>query len=169
MNDTTEQADAATDGLFTIGAPAIDTGRLVEEIRATVAAKRKQGVYTDARIARAERTNLMNLRDEEDFLPFYLDCLRDAVFVDIGDFEIYEQRHRFTRALVWLKRTIWKLLKFYTYRLWSQQNQVNGLLLSAVESTEERYRRKLDEQQTRTKELEKRIAQLESGGCDAGD
>ena len=42
--------------------------------------------------------------------------------------EIYERRARFTKPLVVLKRAIWKLLKFYTYRLWSQQNQVNGLL-----------------------------------------
>ncbi len=160
MSDTTEQVSVDDDDLFTVGAPGIDTRKLVDEIRATVEAKRKQGAYTDARVARAERTNLMNLRDEEDFLPFYLDCLRDAVFVDISDFEIYEQRRRFTRALIWLKRAIWKLLKFYTYRLWSQQNQVNGLLLSAVESTEERYRRKIEE-------LEARVAKLEAEKQDA--
>ena len=67
---------------------------------------------------------LQNLRDEEEFMEFYLGCLRDAVFVDINDFEIVERRQRFSRALVALKRSIWNLLKFYTYRLWSQQNLV---------------------------------------------
>lgn len=157
MSETAEKTAEPDNSLFTIGAPGIDTQKIVDDIRATVASKREQGVYTDARVARAERTNLMNLRDEKDFLPFYLDCLRDAVFVDISDFEIYEQRQRFTRAFVWLKRTIWKFLKFYTYRLWSQQNQVNGLLLSAVESTEERYRHRLDEQQARIEALEAQI------------
>ena len=112
------------------------------------------GVYTDVRVARAEKANLANLKDETGFLGFYLDCLREAVYVDISDFEITERRGLFTRSLVTLKTLIWKLLKFYTYRLWSQQNQVNGLLLSAMEGVEERNR-------DRISALEKRVAQLE--------
>ena len=46
------------------------------------------------------------------------------------------------------------MLKFYTYRMWSQQNQVNGLLLSALESGESKNQEKVDK-------LEKRIAVLE--------
>lgn len=144
--------------LVEIGAEGIDTEAIVNEIRKTVAEKAERGVYADARIARAERSNLMNLRDEEGFLTFYLDCLKDAVFVDISDFDIHERRPCFGRLLVALKSTIWKLLKFYTYRLWSQQNQVNGLLLSAVESTESKYRDKIEE-------LERRIATLEKASA----
>lgn len=143
-----------TDSIFEIGAPGIDTEKLVEEIRSSVAEKMEKGVYTDARVARAERTNLSNLKDEENFLQFYLECLRDAVFVDISDFEIFERRARFSGLFIALKRLIWKLLKFYTYRLWSQQNQTNCLLLSAIEGLESRYRDKI-------KELEERIARLE--------
>ncbi|MDP6525534.1 MAG: hypothetical protein QGH15_15055 [Kiritimatiellia bacterium] len=144
------------DDLFEINAEGVDTEAIVAEIRKTVAEKTEQGVYADARIARAERSNLMNLRDEEGFLAFYLDCLKDAVFVDISDFEIHERRPCFGRLLVILKTTIWKLLKFYTYRLWSQQNQVNGLLLSAVESTESKYRDRIEALERRIDELEKR-------------
>lgn len=74
--------------MFEIGATGVDTAAIVADIRAAVAEKTARGVYTDPRIARAERTNLMNLRDEEHFLAFYLECLREAVFVDINDFEI---------------------------------------------------------------------------------
>lgn len=140
--------------LFEIGASGVDAEAIVADIRATVDRKRRDGVYNDPRIARAERANLLNLKNEEDFLPFFLECLKDAVFVDINDFEIYE-RHRFAgRPLVLLKKVIWNLLKFYTYRLWSQQNQVNGLLLTTAESIESRYRAKIEE-------LEARIAALE--------
>ena len=76
------------------------------------------------------------------------------MFIDINDFEIYERRARLAKPLVILKKYIWKLLKFYTYRLWSQQNQVNGLLLAAVENIEEHYRSKIDA-------LEKRVTELE--------
>jgi hypothetical protein len=140
--------------LFQVGADGVDAAAIVDEIRKTVERKRSEGVYADPRIARAERTNLLNLKNEENFLPFYLECLRDAVFVDINDFEIYERRRHFAGALVKMKRTIWSLLKFYTYRLWSQQNQVNGLLLTAIESIEDRYRDRLRELETRVSELE---------------
>jgi hypothetical protein len=149
------EASTVSENLFEIGAPGVDTGRIVAEIRETVARKTREGAYSDPRIARAERANLMNLRHEDEFLPFYLECLKDAVFVDINDFDIHERRQRFSRALVALKRTIWKLLKFYTYRLWSQQNQVNGLLLTAVDSLESRYREKIAA-------LESRVAKLEA-------
>ena len=146
-----------SESIFEIGADGFDVDRVVAEIRDTVERKMEQGVYTDARVARAERTNLDNIKDEEKFLGFYLECLRDAVFVDITDFDIIERRSRFSRAFIAVKLLLWKMLKFYTYRLWSQQNQVNGLLLSAIEGVESRYREKLGE-------LEERLARVEQGG-----
>jgi len=143
-----------SDSTFTIGAPGIDTDKIVADIKATVAQKIENGIYADPRIAKAERHNLLHLKNDEAFLDFYLECLRDAVFVDIGDFEIVERRARFAAFFVRLKRAIWGLLKFYTYRLWSQQNQVNGLLLSAIEGLDEAQKEKLSL-------LEKRIAKLE--------
>ena len=139
---------------FEISAPGIDTEKIVRDIEAEVAKKQEEGFYSDARVARAERSNLAHLRNEEEFLGFYLKCLRDAVFVDISDFEIRERRRSLSAPLVALKKTIWKLLKFYTYRLWSQQNQVNGLLVTAVQGMEEQYSSKI-------KALEKRIEELE--------
>lgn len=149
-----------TDTTFQIGAEGIDSERLVAEIRASVAAKRQAGRYADVRIARAERHNLRHLQNEEEFLEFYLDCLRDAVFVDISDFEITERRARFSRALIQLKRIIWNLLKFYTYRLWSQQNLVNGLLLSAVETADQRHRDRIRALETRLARLEQELADV---------
>jgi hypothetical protein len=143
-----------TKPVLEMGAPGVDTAKIVEEIQATVARKTDEGVYADARIAKAERTNLVNLRNEKEFLEFYLKCLRDSVFVDISDFKIHERRRFFAPLLVALKTVIWKLLKFYTYRLWSQQNQVNGLLVTAIEGLDEQYG-------TKIKQLEQRIAELE--------
>lgn len=139
-----------------IGANGVDTEALVREIRERAARKREAGVYADARVARAELHNLLNMREDEGFLDFYLNTLRDAVCVDINDFEIVERRVRFTRILVLLKRVIWKLLCFYTYRLWSQQNQINGLLLSAVETTASHCRERIEA-------LERRVSELENG------
>ncbi len=143
-----------SEAIFQIGAEGINAEEIVTKIRETVARKREEGVYDDALIARAERSNLKNLKNDDQFLGFYLRCLRDAVFVDISDFEIRERRKRFRRVLVKMKTAIWGLLKFYTYRLWSQQNQVNGLLVTAIEGVDEKH----DEH---IKKLEERIAELE--------
>lgn len=139
--------------LFQIGAEGVNVDKIVGEIQTAADKKMKDGAYADARIARAERTNLANLRNEEQFLTFYLQCLRDAVFVDINDYEIRERRTGLGPVLVALKTAIWKLLKFYTYRLWSQQNQVNGLLVTAIEGLDEKYAEKV-------KQLEKQIEEL---------
>ncbi|MCX7591831.1 MAG: hypothetical protein N2255_09410 [Kiritimatiellae bacterium] len=139
-----------------IGAEGVDVRKIVEEIRTRVAEKLAAGHYADPRIARAERMNLANLRREDEFLQFYFAVLRESFCVDINDFEITERRKLLAPLLVTLKRCIWKLLKFYTYRLWSQQNQINGLLLSAIESAEEHYR-------SRLRMLEQRLEKLEKG------
>lgn len=140
--------------ILSIGAPGFDADALVADLQAAVDRKIKDGVYADARVARAEKTNLVHLRGSEDFITFYLTCLRDAVFVDISDFDIRERRRGVGRLLVLLKKVIWKLLKFYTYRLWSQQNQVNGLIITALEGLE-------NQSSTHIAALEKRIAALE--------
>lgn len=140
--------------VFEIGAEGVDAQRIVREIQEEAERKMKSGVYADARVARAERTNLAALRSSDDFLGFYLRCLRDAVFVDISDFEIRERRRFLAPLLRAMKRLIWSLLKFYTYRLWSQQNQVNGLLVTSIQGLDDKYA-------ARIRALEERIARLE--------
>jgi len=153
-----------SDSTFEINAPGVDAEKLVAEIRAATEQKLAAGVYADARIARAERLNLAHLRDADEFLNFYLKCLRDAVFVDISDFPIRERRRFFGPALVALKKVIWGLLKFYTYRIWSQQNQVNGLLVTAVEGVDQKYAAKIQELERRLQVLEKQPAASAQAG-----
>jgi len=143
---------------FKIQADGLDSAQLVSEIKAVVQAKMTTGAYDDPRIARAESFNLDAFKDDQRFSDFYLDCLRNAIEIDINDFEIVERRPRFSRLLVGLKKTIWNLLRFYTYRMWTQQNQVNGFLLSAIESSEHRHLEKLKKLDDRVRDLERRLA-----------
>jgi hypothetical protein len=144
-----------SDSIFQIGARGLDTAAIVDGIKASVAEKTARGLYTDARVARAEKSNLANLSAVQ-FDEYYLECLKDAVFVDINDFEIHERRSCCPGLLVGLKRVIWKMLKFYTYRLWTQQNEVNALLLSATEAVDNKYREKIQELEARIAELERK-------------
>ena len=150
MNDETTQP------AIRIGADGIDVHRIEEQILASVAEKRARGVYDDAAVARAERNNLLTLKDDESFMERYLLCLRQIVPVDINDFEILERRSRLAPLSKAVKRTIWKLLKFYTYRLWSQQNQTNDVLLAAIEIMDRRHKKEGAELKARIEALESR-------------
>jgi hypothetical protein len=140
-----------------IGAEGVDTAKVVADLQAAVDEKIRAGVYADARVARVERVNLVGAAHDGAFLEYYLRCLRDAVDVDINDFEIRERRARFAPFLIRLKKSVWGLLKFYTYRLWSQQNQVNGMLATAMEGLDEQYRERIARLEARVKELESRV------------
>ena len=141
---------------LTIGADGLDTDAIVREIRERVAQRRARGEYDEAAVARAARFNRAPLQDAAQFLERYLACLRQAAQVDINDFEIVERRARMAPLLKRLKQGIWSLLRFYTYRLWSQQNQVNGMLLAATEIIATRDQERLDRLEARIRELEAR-------------
>lgn len=141
-----------------IGAEGVDVEAIVRQIRERVAERQARGEYDDATVARAERYNLANLKDDDEFLDRYLACLRQAVTVDINDFEIVERRAIGAPLLKLLKRVIWSLLRFYTYRLWSQQNQANGMLLAATEIIANRNREHMQALEERVAALEQRLA-----------
>ncbi len=137
-----------------IGADGVDSDAIVREAEA-IQQKREDGTYRASGLDGDPPVNPLEFRNDEAFLSSYLDSLRETAFVDIADFEIEEHRTRLSGLLIRLKRAIWALLRFYTYRLWSQQNQVNGSLLSAIEGIHE-------SQQDKIQRLEARIEALES-------
>ena len=141
---------------LSIGADGVDSESIVKSIRESVDEKMKNGFYNDPAISRAERANIANITTDEEFLALFLDNLRDTAFVDINDYDITERRKTAPGLLVLMKKCIWKMLKFYTYRLWSQQNQVNGIMLAAMEGMHSSFRKRIAE-------LEKRVAELEEG------
>ena len=146
---------------ISIGADGVDAGKIVSEILARVAEKRAQGAYDDETVARAERNNILSMKDDEEFLDRYLACLRQVVAVDINDFPIVERRSFFAPLSRGVKKILWKLLKFYTFRLWSQQNQTNGVLLAAVETMHRRHKAEVAELGARIAALEARVAGTE--------
>ena len=145
------------DPLFQIGADGVDAGRISKEIQAEVDRKTQQGLYADAFGKRGAKIDLRKLAKDGSLIESYVEALREGIFVDINDFEIRESRRFLTGFFVTLKRFIWNMLRFYTYRLWAQQNEVNGLLLSTIEALDSAHRDKIAD-------LEARIEKLEKGG-----
>ena len=71
-------------------------------------------------------------------------------------------RARIAGLLKKFKKGVWSTLKFYTYHLWSQQNQVNNLFHAAIELVAKRDSEQLKKMQERIDDLEARLAALES-------
>lgn len=153
---------------FTIGAGGIDAHALVNQIREEVGRKTREGVYRDARIARAERHNLIHMQDSDELLKYYLTALRDTVHVDMNDYAIKDKRSGWKGSLlVKFKTVLWKLLKFYTYRMWSQQNQVNGLIVTALDSSQQNADKRIAALEARIAILEAKLQNPESDGSGA--
>lgn len=154
MVESPAMENEPTQPAIRIGADGIDVHRVEEEILAAVAEKRARGAYDGDLVARAERNNLLALKDDESFMEQYLVCLRQIVPVDINDFEIPERRSRLAPVSKAIKKVLWKALKFYTYRLWSQQNQTNNVLLAAIEIMDRRHKKEIAELKARIEALE---------------
>ena len=132
----------------------INAEDIVAQVQKKVEQNMEDGIYQDPTIAAAEKHRLINVKGIEDFTPYFMSCLKASINIDINDFEIVEKRSKLSKVLVKFKTLIWKSLKFYTYRMWSQQNYVNSLLLSALETVEQNHRIQIEA-------LEKRITELE--------
>jgi len=151
-----------TEGIFQIGADGVDVEAIVRDIQESVEEKIRAGEFPDPTIAQAERHNLAYLQNQDTFMDYYMACLREAVYVDINDYEIRERRRFGSGLLVHLKRSIWSMLKFYTYRLWSQQNQANGLMVAAIDGMDQKSSRKIEALEARVAALEAKFGNRDS-------
>jgi hypothetical protein len=137
----------------------INAEDIVAQVQKKVEQNMEDGIYQDPMIAAAEKHRLINVKGIEDFTPYFMSCLKASINIDINDFEIVEKRSKFSKILIKVKTIIWKSLKFYTYRMWSQQNYVNSLLLSALETVEQNHRIQIEALEKRIETLEKRLGE----------
>lgn len=133
MNDT-----------FKIDTSGVDAEEVVAEVRRRVEAKRAAGVYGRRDPAAAALPQTAAPATGEEVLDYYLNHLPDAAEIDITDFEIESKTPFFGRPVVWLKKIIWKLLKFYTFRLFSQQKDYNARVAVVLQELDRRYSRRLE-------------------------
>ncbi len=161
MTDTMTEATREA-SFIKIGAEGLDAEDIVRQIRERTEERRRNGEFDLNAIARAERFNLANVTDDDDFFDRYIDCLGVVFNVDINDYEIIERRSFITPLLKRFKKFIWNILKFYTYHLWSQQNQVNQAFHSGLKLITDHEKGQIDKLQKRVDELEARLAALEA-------
>jgi len=136
--------------IFQISGTGIDTSTIIKTIEANLIKRKTKGAYS---CVKPWDSYLSNPSDNSD-LENYIAIAKELVLVDINDFEIEDKHPIFNHIIVISKKILWKCLKFYTYRLWRQQNDINSLLLSITEAIEEKNRIII-------KQLQEKITQLE--------
>ena len=136
---------------FRIAAPAVDAGSLVEEVRERVRRKKEAGAYEGYDLEGVTSLDYEKELGEEDFLRYHLQVVERLSDVNYGDFDIVSKGGPFGRAELLLKKVIWKLLRFYTYRLFSQQREFDCQVSEALQS---HYRWSRQEIDRLTRELE---------------
>lgn len=160
------------DDAIQIGADGINAEEIVAAIKKRAEERVKRGDYNSDAVLRAERYNLSAIKDSNEFFSRYLRGIHTVVQVDINDWKIVERRaSRLAPLLVKFKKTIWSVLRFYTYRLWSQQNRANDLLHTSICLLADRDGEKLtklEEQLNRIEaaqaKLDERLKALEAKG-----
>ncbi|HOO78314.1 MAG TPA: hypothetical protein PLI51_05960 [bacterium] len=141
-----------------VGTSGIDVEAIMAEIRERIAARRASGEYEAYNLAAARALEMDNIRLDHENLVSCLPDLWRASNVDLGDFPIPVKTPVLGAAAVLLKKIIWKLLKFYTFRLFSQQKEFNARSTVLIQAMVLRYEQKLAA-------LEAEIARLREEGA----
>ena len=143
---TTKDTSSAND-VFSIELDNIDVQEIIRTVKERVEKKRAAGVYDKYNLVGVTRLEVSQAKSEEDFLRYQLRALRKSWEIDIGDFDIPSKGGLLGRPAVWLKKIIWHLLKFYTFRLFMQQRDFNLQVVNALQSLDaklEKLRQRLE-------------------------
>jgi hypothetical protein len=129
---------------FEINDPAVDSRELMSEIRESIRGKEQSGLYERFALPAEALTDFLELRDDDRFMEYYLKVIRRTWAIDVNDFEIPAKEGISGRIELAVKKLIWKMLKFYTYRLFSQQIEFNSQVKNTLIAMHREYSRRLD-------------------------
>lgn len=121
-----------------ISSQAIDVDKIMQEIKDRIETKKREGIYNKYNLEELVAKDVGQLKTEKDFLNYYLELIQHTCDINIGDFDIPSKGGMFGKPVAKFKRLIWILLRFYTYRLFSQQKEFNFQLVNTIMSLSKR-------------------------------
>ena len=133
------------ENVFEIRDDQIDVQKIMEKIDKKIEEKKKAGVYDKYDLSQINNLEIEKITDDRDFLEYYLKVIKQTYDIDIGDFEIHSKGGLLGKPVVWLKKIIWRFMKFYTYRLFSQQKEFNAQITNALISLNQKLDKSLAE------------------------
>lgn len=131
---------------FKIRLSEIDLKSLENNINEKIKLRQEQGVYDHYDLSKVMHYKLLSTVNVKERLNEYLKAVRRSWAIDINDFEICVKHKGFKGLLeLFLKKIIWKMLKFYTYRLFIQQREFNFQIANTIILIKEEYEKKISE------------------------
>jgi len=115
----------------------------------------KNNKYQNYDLSKVSRYLLASIKDQKQYINENIKIINKSWAIDINDFEILIKKEGILSLLEFLfKKVIWKLLKFYTYRLFSQQREFNMQMKDAVTLLYSDYQKRLNIIETSIKKLQ---------------
>jgi len=128
---------------------------LCEEVEKAILEKEQKGVYDQFDITELVDFDVLSIKHESQFLEYYLKAIKRSWAIDINDFEIPAKPGISGYGERIFKKIIWHCLKFYTYRLFSQQREFNSQATHTLIALHEDYNRQIEELKSRLDQLKK--------------
>ncbi len=137
-----------------ITTPGVNVEEIMSEVRSRIAARKAEGKYEQYDLSTSAALAMDNIKIDQEHLSNELPNLWRASNVDLGDFPIRPKTPVLGTGSVLLKKILWKLLKFYTYRLFSQQKEFNARAAVLIQAVILRYERMISGLEERIETLE---------------
>jgi len=122
----------ADDQTFEIQTEGVNVDEVMRLVRERVEKKRAAGVYDRYNLTGITKLEVAEAKSEEDFLRYSLKMLQRTHEIDIADFPIPNKGGPFGWLAVIVKKILWSLLKFYTWRMWTQQREFNAQVVNTL-------------------------------------
>lgn len=113
-----------------IGADGDEVAAAVRAAEEAAALRDRDGGPSDNGIV----LDIKNLEGSSELMSRAIETLKESAHIDIGDFPIPSRPGAFGRLEALVKKAVWGLLRFYTYRLFSQQVEYNAQVVAVLEA-----------------------------------
>ncbi len=145
------------DNIFEIRDSGINVDEVMGEIQANIEKRKKDGVYTEEKIAEAEKLKLCSTPKHEDFISHFIMTAGVLCTIDVDNYRLgippALNRPVLGHMVLAAKEFIRRILRFHTRGVFNQQIEFNRHMVQLVEGL-----------YNRVGELEKQIDTLKGNG-----
>ncbi len=129
---------------FKLRPTTLDKKQIAEAIRVPIRERFDKGVYEHFDLSKVMYWQWQDVSGTEAALPLGLSILQHSWAIDINDYPIPHKKGALGKLAKLLKTILWKLLKFYTYRLFYQQREFNSQAAHLLSLLHADYQKKFD-------------------------
>lgn len=124
------------DDIFEIKDPEIDVENIITKIKNTIEEKKKKGVYSEEKLAEAEKLKIGDSPDRSDFMKQCISTAEALSFIDLDNYRFGIpaplNRPVVGHLVLTFKSVVRRFLRFHTRGVFHQQIEFNRQLVELV-------------------------------------